>query len=330
MMNCQELLLKCIREAYTRLARFPDNRVIDTERVQYFDENANNYILQKVKEAQKSEKGFALCKLGTVELASMVAYLFRTGQINTGTKEYIQFIKGFPVPLFYEKEIQRLSNNAGVFPASMGIANRFCSMMFSDLQDADILASYAWCERYVLPFIQTCAKVNLEGYYAPFLYKHPWSKLLKDKRVLVIHPFAKSIVQQYEKRKLLFNNPEVLPEFANLRIIKAVQSIAGNECGFDNWFEALDHMKIEMEKEDFDVALIGCGAYGLPLTIHAKRLGKVGIHLAGWTQMLFGIYGKRWLEDQPQYAEFINDYWIRPSHDETPNSANSIEGGCYW
>jgi hypothetical protein len=329
-MKFQELILKYTRELYTRLAGFPDNRSIDTERVQYFNENANDYIFQELQRALKFGKGLSLCKLGTVELASMVAYLFQTGQVKYGIKEYIQFVKGFPVPMFYEKEIQRLGNNAGVFPVSMDIANRFCSMMLADLQDIDILASYAWCERYLLTAIQHCAMVNLEGYYAPFLYEHPWSKALEGKRVLVIHPFAKSIAQQYEKRALLFQNPNVLPEFASLRVIKAVQSIAETDCGFGNWFEALDYMKEEMEKKDFDIAIIGCGAYGLPLTIHAKKLGKIGIHLAGWTQLLFGIYGKRWLEDQPQYARYINDYWIRPSPSETPKSAKLVEGGCYW
>lgn len=89
-------------------------------------------------------------------------------------------------------------------------------------------------------------------------------------------------------------------------------------------------MKKEMEKDEFDIALIGCGAYGFPLSVHAKRLGKVGIHLAGWTQMLFGIYGKRWLVDQPQYAKFINENWVRPSLDEVPQNASKVEGGCYW
>ena len=121
-----------------------------------------------------------------------------------------------------------------------------------------------------------------------------------------MHPFAESIQSQYSKRELLFENQYVLPEFKSLRVIKAVQSIAGNPCGFDTWFEALDYMKREMEKEDFDIALIGCGAYGFPLTVHANRMGKVGIHLAGWLQMLFVISGKRWVEDQPQYATFIH------------------------
>lgn len=172
--------------------------------------------------------------------------------------------------------------------------------------------------------------MDLDGFYAPWLYENPWTRVLKGKKVLVIHPFVHSIESQYKRRELLFENPDVLPEFASLHVIKAVQSIAGEETEFASWFDALEYMKGEMEKIDFEVALIGCGAYGMPLAIHAKRLGKIGIHLAGWTQMLFGIYGKRWIQDQPQYAKYINEYWVRPSDDEKPIRALGVEGGCYW
>ena len=44
-------------------------------------------------------------------------------------------------------------------------------------------------------------------------------------------------------------------------------------------------------KFDFDVALIGCGAYGFPLAAKLKTAGKQAIHLGGVLQALFGIKG---------------------------------------
>ena len=326
-MNVKELTLKSLREIVTRIAGFPADRSVDNSRVQYLDEKANEYVYERITAALGNGTGFALGKLGTVELGCVVSDLYQGKWTAT---DYRQFVKGYPVPLFYDNEIRRLYNNAGVFPATREMADRFCQLMLRDMRQVDVLASYAWCERYVSGYISHCATVNLDGYYAPFLFEHPWTRALRGKRVLVIHPFADSIKAQYAQRERLFENSDVLPEFASLRVIQAVQSIAGNACGFDNWFDALEWMKREMEREDFDVVLIGCGAYGFPLTAHAKRLGKVGIHLAGWTQMLFGIYGKRWLDDQPEYARFINPYWIRPSDNEVPQRAQSVEGGCYW
>ena len=326
-MNATELTLKVTREAITRLIGYPKNRSIDNSRVQYFDNDANEHIHNQISVAFSNGEGYALGKLGTVELGCIVSYLKRN---KWNFNDYAKFLRGYPVPLFYDKEILRLNNNAGVFPADEPTANKFCELMLKDMDVIDTLASYAWCERYILKYVSHCSTVNLDGYYAPFLFKQPWTRILENKRVLVIHPFAKSIETQYAKRETLFSNPLVLPRFKSLRVIQAVQSIAGNPCGFTDWFSALNYMKAEMEKEDFDIALIGCGAYGFPLTAHAKRLHKVGIHLAGWTQMLFGIYGKRWLTDQPQYLKFINDNWIRPNNDEVPQNSAKVEGGCYW
>ena len=326
-MRAEELILKLARELVVRLAGYPKDCAIDSSRVQLSGDDANRWLHDRVEEAVVSRNGFALCKLGTVELGAMVSSL-KSAHWTAG--DYWKFLRGYPVPVFYDKEIKRLNNNAGVFPATRETAGRFCRMMLDDLRDTDALASYAWCERYIQDLTRHCVKVDLDGYYAPFLYRHPWTRVLAGRKVLVIHPFANSIEHQYARRETLFENMEVLPSFASLQVIKAVQSIAGNECGFRNWFDALDHMKHEMEEADFDIALIGCGAYGLPLTVHAKRLGKAGIHLAGWTQMLFGIYGKRWLEDQPRYARFINKHWIRPDQSEVPKGAGKVEGGCYW
>lgn len=89
-------------------------------------------------------------------------------------------------------------------------------------------------------------------------------------------------------------------------------------------------MKDEISKLDFDIALIGCGAYGMCLAAHVKRMGKQAVHLAGWTQMLFGVYGERWIKDQPKYSKYINDYWIRPLESEKPKGAEKVENGCYW
>ena len=226
--------------------------------------------------------------------------------------------------------MERLHINAGFFPQTEAMIDKFVDLMLQIIPDVDILASYVYCERYIDDLLKHCIKVNLDGYYAPFMYKNPWSRVLKDKKILVIHPFTESIAVQYEKRAHIHLNENVLPQFESLHLIKAVHSIAGNECGFSNWFEALESMKLKMEGIDFDIALIGCGAYGFPLAIHAKKLGKIGFHLAGWTQMLFGIYGKRWLEDQPKYSKYINQYWIRPGEKEIPSGANMVEGGCYW
>ena len=116
----------------------------------------------------------------------------------------------------------------------------------------------------------------------------------------------RTIEKQYiEHRGDLFANKEVLPEFASLTTVKAVQSIAGNPVGFDSWFDALEWMKREIDKKVFDVALLGCGAYAMPLAAHIKRHGHKAVHMGGVLQFMFGIKVKRYI-DEPPTAQYIN------------------------
>ena len=85
----------------------------------------------------------------------------------------------------------------------------------------------------------------------------------------------------------------------------------------------------QMDAIDYDVAIIGCGAYGFSLAAHTKRMGKKAIHLGGATQILFGIKGKRW-DELPAVNKFYNKYWVRPLPEETPARKERVEGGCYW
>ena len=77
------------------------------------------------------------------------------------------------------------------------------------------------------------------------------------------------------------------------------------------------------------MAIIGAGAYGLPLAAHVKRLGKKAVHLGGATQILFGIRGKRW-DEMPFFQKLYNEHWVRPLPSEVPKDYQRVEGGCYW
>ena len=92
-------------------------------------------------------------------------------------------------------------------------------------------------------------------------------------------------------------------------------------------------MKQQMNEIDYDIALIGCGAYGLNLAAHAKRMGKKSFHLGGVLQILFGIIGKRWETDKQKkdiYLKLFNEHWVRPMNEEKPKYSNLVEDNTYW
>lgn len=251
--------------------------------------------------------------------------LARFGAVEIKALCYV--ILPFPISWLFRKYTYiNMPRNAGFFPASKENFRRFADLMCTDMESVDILASWRIEEILFQRRLSKCFKVGLAD-----LNPHPeqsdfWTSALAGKRVLVIHPFAKSIERQYrENRAKLFQKENFLPKFKSLETIQAVQTIAGNHAGFDSWFDALDYMKREVEKRDFDVALIGCGAYGFPLAAHVKRLGKQALHLGGVLQLYFGIKGKRW-----DNKGFYNEYWTSPSQEEKPVNADKVENGCYW
>ena len=163
----------------------------------------------------------------------------------------------------------------------------------------------------------------------PWYDGEPWTRALKGKKVLVIHPFAETINKQMLCRDRIFPGTEILPD-CKVMTLKAVQTVAGQvDDRFTTWFDALDYMYNEAMNFDFDIALIGCGAYGFPLAAKIKEAGKQAVHMGGMLQVLFGIKGKRW-DNDPIVSKFYNDYWVRPSENEKPQKSSMVENGCYW
>jgi len=103
--------------------------------------------------------------------------------------------------------------------------------------------------------------------------------------------------------------------------------MAGTKTEFDTWFDAYHWMCDQIKDIDFEVAIIGCGAYGLPLAAYVKSLGKKAIHLAGATQILFGIKGNRW-DSIPFFQGLYNDSWVRCSPQDVPTSPAKYQ--AYW
>jgi hypothetical protein len=89
----------------------------------------------------------------------------------------------------------------------------------------------------------------------------------------------------------------------------------------------------DIQKLDFDIALLSCGGYGMPLCNFIKNnLKKSAIYVGGGLQLLFGVIGQRWLT-HPVILKIIEENqpkFIRPSGDEIVINNGIVELGCYW
>ena len=82
----------------------------------------------------------------------------------------------------------------------------------------------------------------------------------------------------------------------------------------------------------FDIALLGCGAYGHMLThkIHSE-LKKDAIYIGGPITNFFGILSTRELNHGMGKDIVLNEYWITTIPESfRPSNYKYIEDGCYW
>lgn len=285
------------------------------KRSKYYGEKIGDYYdaNRRIADGILGDKPFLACRFGDAELRTVVYALENKLGIRKGFPDYIR---------------KKMSVCAGFFKTDDENMLKFGDLFLSCCKEIDVIGVwYNLMEDYIIHnFAPNAHCVELDG-LAPYMTDIPWSAALKGKKVLVIHPFKDSIEKQYAKRKLLFPGTDVLPEF-ELHTLKAVQTSCGEASKFKDWFCALDYMFDEAMKIDFEVAIIGCGAYGFPLAAKLKAAGKKVVHMGGVTQMLFGIAGNRWL-DRPE-SKFINENWCKPQESERPENASDVEGACYW
>ena len=231
---------------------------------------------------------------------------------------------------FSSKSLKQAHVNAGIFPVEASQLSSFASIYWQGLQQLDLLAF--WPTEYQAKLVNDLAprpalidRVALEPFFSP----QPWTSQLQGKKVLVVHPFKDSILKQYYTvREKLFPGKSVLPSF-DLQVIRAPQCSGGATAGYGSWLEAFYHLEEQVKRATFDVAIVGCGAFGLPLVGSIKKMGRMGIHMAGSTQLLFGIKGQRWIDD-PSYQSLWNDHWVRPMGSELLPTRDLIEDACYW
>jgi hypothetical protein len=275
------------------------------------DEETNQFLY----EGLTGDKPFFAGRLGSVELECLTHYLYFLDRFNQKDNRYPDNVK------------MMMNINAGFFPTDDFLLDEFSQLYLSGLKKMDIIWSMwfskfedkLYGEYYRDKFI-----ANYDNTVFPIHKTKPWTSALEGKKVLVIHPFETSIKQNYKSKEKLFEGCEFIPDF-ELKTLRSVQSIAGNKTEFPTWFEALKDMEQRMEQIDFDIALIGAGAYGLPLGAYAKEIGKKAIHIGGILQLFFGIKGKAWNK-----LHLYNEYWTSPLEEEKPQGFRKVEAGRYW
>ncbi len=272
-----------------------------------------------------SEKPVLVSRFGTTESAFCLAFKKQTLSYTENS---------------LSDEIENLWQLSGVFPKSELELSTFFHRYTSAAAAIDICGirsshleySFWQQEKLMHSYFAPQSRVfNIEE-LTTALEERVWLKALHGKKVLIVHPFKTSILSQLAIFKANNHRPPWLPD-SDFVIMRATQSLSGIPTKWpnDSWTNSLDDLISKVKLETFDVALLGCGAYGLPLGAAIKGMGKPAIHIGGSLQLLFAIRGARWEKDLlgSEYSGHY-PYWNWPDPSDTPLNSHEIEGGAYW
>lgn len=277
----------------------------------------NEWGNQVIDHALTSGRPHAIGKLGSTELQAIRAFLR-----SRDRADFDSYTKIYRNTLF---------SHSGVYPDDPLTYRQFCEFMLARVLPTLTVVGiwFNWGEANIVrKYCRTAKKVNTNSLHAWYDRRTAWTRQLYGKRVLVVHPFEASIYQQSKRHTELWpNHPWVLPDCL-VDVLPVPHYPILVTPRYRSWFETLTVLQDDMASRQFDIALIGAGAYSLPLAVHAFSLGRQAIHLGGALQFLFGIRGKRW--DSASESAFYNEAWIRPLPEDTPPNRHLIEDGCYW
>ena len=235
----------------------------------------------------------------------------------------------------WRRQAKRLFIDSGVFPQERDQFEYFLNTYKESIKELDAICLWqdegSFLQAYEYAVAEyLCPKANQiePATFSPFsIYEH-----LHGVKLLVVSPFVRSMKAQIECL------PNVFGQYCWAKTLKDMRQRCEfvrcpffsylEKSAFSSWREGLAKMTDEILQHRFDLALIGAGAWSLPLLANLKKEGRKGLHTGGSTQLFFGIRGKRW--DFYSDLGVFNSFWIHPLPQDTPRDYKIKENGCYW
>lgn len=294
------------------------------EELQAQDHDAQD-VNHLVASAIRAGDAFSYVRPGGTEsegLYSFLRYRFLRGKVASA-RPYSRFFRESVTPF------------SGVSYRGQSDLDYFCYRYAEAVMSSDLMG-YGSFAPGALGIARLRAEIGLsvtpfeamEPVRALVRHNQPWTLSLVGRKVLIVHPFAKTIEAQFQRKDRISGVKDVLPDL-ELSVMRAPISLKSGSSEFEAWPARFRRLVTATLEKDFDVALIGAGGYGAPLAHAIKSSGKPAIHTAGATQLIFGIRGQRWDTDADM-LKVMDSSWVRPFPEDLSPEIRMIDGhGAY-
>jgi hypothetical protein len=217
-----------------------------------------------------------------------------------------------------------------------------CLGLFFERWELEIVRHYALgCKLIPYP----CQEPFLTIGHRPFYFRPEdlaaskdeatgYVKYFRNKKILIVCPFAGFLKQRATKEIFEAVWSKTGFKWFEPKSVEALELPYGfaaeTQERFGTAIDLFHSVTREIDKRDFDVALIGAAGLAIPIASHIKRTGRIGIDLGGVLQIVFGVYGKRWLKWDDWKKAYFNEHWVRvPAHYQ-PGHVDVCDAGAYW
>lgn len=304
------------------------------------NEKGHKYVYDSIKQSIENNKPIMIGKIGAIELQIIYQTILISKKILNDYNPNIRY---------------EAVNTAGLHPSDNNTFNIFTNVYLEAIKEINVLASWndnllqveemIWKQFIISNQNELKGIVDLTSLES--FYTTPdnwWQTLYKNKTILIISPFTKSISKQleYPQRNKIWKGKwhNFWDQSINFKYIQfthpyALLSKEEQEKYPATFIDVIEKYKQEISQiGDFDIALVGAGCYSILLCSYIKiHKQRTSFHLGGGLQMMFGVYGNRWFQNgNPNnfFKEYINKHWVRPSGDEIPKGFKQQENGAYF
>lgn len=289
-------------------------------------------LIKDLATAVNEKKGFALGKIGFAE-QHLLGYLAIIKSNPTSAR-----LHAYEILLRYHCERQ-----FGIFPVERSFLIDFAEKFSNYLLQLDYLGLFGAAQEVKL--------INDLGIGAKLLnyqdtepdrsipanpelcYLH----LFKNKRVLLVAPFAALLKERanqdvFENVWRKIEKKWFFPEsISAIEFPYSYVTEVKTHQEFGTSLNLYAHICEQIKNESFDIALIAAGGLAIPLAAFVKSIGRVGLSLGGHLQVIFGVAGQRWKNDQFYTENYFNEFWIDMPDSYHPQNKESLtDSGAYW
>ena len=289
-------------------------------------------LIQLIAGACLRNEGFAMGKLGFSEQCLLnFLPVMEKRPAEVSRRAYLSLLR-----FHCEKQI-------GIFPATEEFLHRYAAWyapqvkqldvigLFHSPQEKEILSAYNINSK-VVHYVDT--EPDRSRPDDPSLCYLP---LFSNKKILLVAPFAHLLKERANKEtfeKVWANTGKKWFYPSGLTSVEFPYSYVTEKetyREYGNSINLFDNICGQIDRQEYDIALIAAAGLGIPIAAHIKNKGKIGISLGGHLQVLFGVAGKRWKSDSSFRENYMNEHWMDMPDSYKPLHAKILsDAGAYW